>query len=82
MTQKKTTFYPHLTTYDRVEVLAFADGTYGKHCVKEVTIPSYRKTLPQASQAYIDSWSDINPEIVDVHFEYMNPRVDIFTTER
>ncbi len=70
------------TIYDRVEVLAFADGTYGKHCVKEyVSMPS-RHALPQPGWSYIASWRDINPEIVGVRFEYMNPRCEIFTSSR
>lgn len=82
MNKNKTAIRPCPRTYDRVEVLAFADGTYGKHCVKEVTIMPSRNALPQPSWSYVAGWREINPEIVGVRFEYMNPRCDVYIAKR
>jgi hypothetical protein len=65
-------------TYDRVEVLHFANGTQGKHCVKQVTVQPSRNRAPQPGWSYIREWQEINPEITYVHFEYMNPRCENF----
>jgi len=82
MNKMKTAIRPCPRTYDRVEVLAFADGTYGKHCVKEVTIMPSRHALPQPGWSYVKQWREINPEIVGVRFEYMNPRCDVYIAKR
>lgn len=73
---------PTQITYDRVEVLAFSDGTYGKHCVKQYVSTPSRHALPQPSWSHVASWREINPEIVGVRFEYMNPRCEIFVPNR
>ena len=82
MTQMKNTIRSCPITYDRVEVLAFANGTYGKHCVKEYVNTPGRHALPQPGWSYVKSWREINPEIIGVRFEYMNPRCEIFVPNR
>jgi hypothetical protein len=82
MNKAKSPIRPTPVIYDRVEVLAFSDGTYGKHCVKRYVSTPSRHALPQPSWSHVATWREINPEIVGVRFEYMNPRCEIFVSNR
>ena len=62
-------------TFDWVQeiLIHFEDGSVGTHTVKCVTLPAHRDPQ-QPSKAYVQSWKEINPSIVDVTAAYY--RVD------